>query len=77
MPAAASVSGAGSGGAGSGTLAGPHELVTRPDGLRRGVWEGPSWMFAVISSLLVGVALAYGLRRIGLSRLRSFFGRKR
>jgi hypothetical protein len=44
---------------------GPTELVTRPDGLRRGVWEGPSWVFGAIAAVLVVAVLLWGLRRLG------------
>lgn len=51
--------------AASGAIAArPTELVTRPDGLRRGAWEGPSWIFVALAGLVVLVVLVWGLRKL-------------
>jgi hypothetical protein len=54
---------------------GPRDIVTRPNGLARGVWEGPSWLFVVVASVVVIVGLAFLVERIGVARIRSFFRR--
>jgi hypothetical protein len=55
----------------------PNEWVTRPTGLRRGVWEGPAWLFGVVAGVLVAVAIAYAIYRIGPKRIAGAFRRKR
>jgi len=55
----------------------PREIVTRPDGLRRGVWEGSSWLFGIAATLLVIVAIAYAVRRSGVARISRFFGARK
>ncbi len=53
----------------------PHDEVIRPTGLGRGIWEGPSWLFIVVASVVVIVGLAFLVERIGIARLKSFFRR--
>ena len=54
---------------------GPRETVTRPNGLARGVWEGPSWLFIVVATLVVLIGLGFLVERIGVARIRGFFRR--
>jgi hypothetical protein len=49
----------------------PREIVLRPDGMRRGVWEAPSWFFPVFAGVLVLAAALYGARRMGWLRRKS------
>lgn len=49
----------------------PTEIVTRPDGLRRGAWEGSPWVFGALAGLVVVVVVVWGLRRLGVLRGRS------
>jgi len=64
--------GAGSTGAADAARPDPHavptatEIVTRPDGLRRGVWEGKPWIFWTVGILVVVVAALWALRRLGV-----------
>ena len=55
----------------------PKDWVTRPDGLRHGVWEAPNWAFWVIASLVVIAAITYAVVRIGPKRIGAALGRKR
>lgn len=54
---------------------GPRDEIIRPTGLGRGIWEGPSWLFIVVTSVVVIVGLAFLVERIGIARLKSFFRR--
>jgi len=51
-----------------GTIEAPTEIVIRPHGLRHGKWEAPAWAFWTIGGLIVVLALAYALVRLGYVR---------
>jgi hypothetical protein len=57
------------------TAEGPRDEVIRPTGLGRGVWEGPSWLFVVVTVVVVIVGLAFLVERIGIARIRALFRR--
>jgi hypothetical protein len=46
----------------------PREIVIRPDGMRRGVWEAPSWFFPTFAAMLVVASAVYGAHRMGWLR---------
>lgn len=48
----------------------PSDIVLRPKGLRHGRWEAPSWAFWTVGGLVVVLALAYALTRLGYFRKR-------
>ncbi len=52
---------------------GPHDEVIRPTGLGRGVWEGPSWLFILVPTVVVIIGLAFLVERIGPGRIRGWF----
>lgn len=65
MPAPSALSSSGSGPA----FEGPREIVIRPDGMRKGLWEAPSTFFWVAASLLGIVVVAWVLVRFGVVKL--------
>ncbi len=48
---------------------GPREIVIRPDGMRKGLWEAPSTFFWVAASLLGVIVVAWVLFRFGVVKL--------
>jgi hypothetical protein len=50
------------------TIDTPQEVVLRPHGLRHGRWEAPQWAFWTAMGLVLVLALAYGLVRLGYFR---------
>jgi hypothetical protein len=46
----------------------PSDVVVRPAGLRHGRWEAPAWAFWTAGALVVVLALAYVLGRLGYLR---------
>ena len=48
---------------------GPREIVIRPDGMRKGLWEAPSTFFWVAAGLLGVIVVAWVLFRFGVVKL--------
>lgn len=48
---------------------GPREIVIRPDGMRKGVWEAPSTFFWVAAGILGAVVVTWVLFRFGVVKL--------
>jgi len=48
---------------------GPREIVIRPDGMRKGVWEAPSAFFWVAASVLGVIVVAWVLFRFGFVKM--------